>query len=155
LSRPPTPSRRRRRHIIAHRLKKKEGEEEPYDYRAAEKADQMRIQQDLLKKRRSGSLIEEASARRQNVRKTVDARKAERKQERDALAEGRMPETLKKWNPYAEENREANSGIVVPLLPFGMRKYDEGERFDLRSPYAGACACALPSSLFCALPAAP
>ena len=98
----------------------------------------MRIQQDLLKKRRSGSLIEEASARRQNVRKTVDARKAERKQERDALAEGRMPETLKKWNPYAEENREANSGIVVPLLPFGMRKYDEGERFDLRSPYAGA-----------------
>jgi hypothetical protein len=24
----------------------------------------------------------------------------------------------------------------VPLLPFGLRKYDEGERFDLRSPYA-------------------
>lgn len=28
------------------------------------------------------------------------------------------------------------SGIVVPLLPFGIQKYDEGERFDLRSPYA-------------------
>jgi hypothetical protein len=30
----------------------------------------------------------------------------------------------------------ANSGLVVPLLPFGMPKYDAGERFDLRSPYA-------------------
>jgi hypothetical protein len=25
---------------------------------------------------------------------------------------------------------------VVPLFPFGIRKYDEGERFDLRLPYA-------------------
>lgn len=30
----------------------------------------------------------------------------------------------------------ATSGLVVPLLPFGMPKYDAGERFDLRSPYA-------------------
>jgi hypothetical protein len=30
----------------------------------------------------------------------------------------------------------ANSGLVVPLLPFGMPKFDAGERFDLRSPYA-------------------
>jgi hypothetical protein len=32
--------------------------------------------------------------------------------------------------------RAANSGLVVPLLPFGMPKFDAGERFDLRSPYA-------------------
>ena len=25
---------------------------------------------------------------------------------------------------------------MVPLLPFGIKKYDDGERFDLRSPYA-------------------
>jgi hypothetical protein len=24
----------------------------------------------------------------------------------------------------------------VPLLPFGLKEFDEGERFDLRSPYA-------------------
>ncbi len=35
-----------------------------------------------------------------------------------------------------KEDAEASSGIVVPLLPFGIRQYDEGERFDLRSPYA-------------------
>lgn len=37
-----------------------------------------------------------------------------------------------------ETNKNANSGIVVPLLPFGIKKYDDGERFDLRSPYSGA-----------------
>ena len=25
---------------------------------------------------------------------------------------------------------------MVPLLPFGLKEFDEGERFDLRSPYA-------------------
>lgn len=24
----------------------------------------------------------------------------------------------------------------MPLLPFGLKEFDEGERFDLRSPYA-------------------
>lgn len=28
------------------------------------------------------------------------------------------------------------TGLIVPLLPFGMPKYDAGERFDLRSPYS-------------------
>jgi hypothetical protein len=37
-----------------------------------------------------------------------------------------------------KEDETANSGLVVPLLPFGMPKYDAGERFDLRSPYAGS-----------------
>jgi hypothetical protein len=35
-----------------------------------------------------------------------------------------------------KEDETATSGLVVPLLPFGMPKYDAGERFDLRSPYA-------------------
>ncbi len=35
-----------------------------------------------------------------------------------------------------KEDESALSGIVVPLLPFGMPRYDAGERFDLRSPYA-------------------
>jgi hypothetical protein len=39
-------------------------------------------------------------------------------------------------NYASKDDAEGTSGIIVPLLPFGMRKYDEGERFDLRSPYA-------------------
>lgn len=39
-------------------------------------------------------------------------------------------------NYKTKVDSEARSGIVVPLLPFGRREYDEGERFDLRSPYA-------------------
>lgn len=35
-----------------------------------------------------------------------------------------------------KEDENITSGVVVPLLPFGMPKYDAGERFDLRSPYA-------------------
>jgi hypothetical protein len=35
-----------------------------------------------------------------------------------------------------KEDEQANSGLIVPLLPFGMPKFDAGERFDLRSPYA-------------------
>jgi hypothetical protein len=39
--------------------------------------------------------------------------------------------------PYSKETEDrANSGVVVPLFPFGIRKYDDGERFDLRLPYA-------------------
>ncbi len=30
------------------------------------------------------------------------------------------------------QDEKADSGIVIPLLPFGIKKYDEGERFDLR-----------------------
>ena len=39
--------------------------------------------------------------------------------------------------PYqSKDDEEGTSGIIVPLLPFGLRKYDDGERFDLRSPYS-------------------
>ena len=34
---------------------------------------------------------------------------------------------------YSDEDNEM--GIVIPIAPFGIPKYDEGERFDLRLPY--------------------
>jgi hypothetical protein len=43
---------------------------------------------------------------------------------------------LTEQNYKNKEDETANSGLVVPLLPFGMPKFDAGERFDLRSPYA-------------------
>lgn len=68
---------------------------------------------------------------------TLAARQELRRKEKESLAEGVVPDTLKDWRPYknkADEN--LTSGIIVPLLPFGIREYDDGERFDLRLPYA-------------------
>lgn len=47
-----------------------------------------------------------------------------------------LPTCVFTQNYKNKEDETANSGLVVPLLPFGMPKYDAGERFDLRSPYA-------------------
>lgn len=116
---------------------KKEEEVDNYDYKKAEKEDQYRTQQELLEARRNGSLIKEANTRRRKVQDTLGERRAARQLEKDQLAEGVIPETLKNWKNYnTKKDEEATSGIVVPLLPFGINKYDEGERFDLRSPYA-------------------
>ncbi|GLC42992.1 hypothetical protein PLESTB_000278800 [Pleodorina starrii] len=105
----------------------------------SEKEEQWRLQQELMQKRKSGQLIKEANDRRKKVAETLASRKELRRQEKEALARGEMPETLKGWKPYDKEiDEKANSGIVVPLLPFGIKKYDEGERFDLRSPYSDA-----------------
>ncbi|KXZ47774.1 hypothetical protein GPECTOR_33g656 [Gonium pectorale] len=104
-----------------------------------EKEEQWRVQQELMEKRRSGQLIKEANERRKKVAETVESRKELRRREKEALARGEMPDTLQNWKPYDKEiDEKANSGIVVPLLPFGIKKYDEGERFDLRSPYSDA-----------------
>ena len=52
--------------------------------------------------------------------------------------QGIIPESLKNWKNYKkkEDAKGWTDGIVVPLLPFGLKEFDEGERFDLRSPYA-------------------
>eukprot|EP00967_Tisochrysis_lutea_P086860 scaffold122628_cov16-Tisochrysis_lutea.AAC.1 len=56
----------------------------------------------------------------QQVRRTLASKKQERQQERDLLSQGIMPDSLKDWKPYRNKrDEEANSGIVVPLLPFG------------------------------------
>lgn len=103
------------------------------------KDEQYRMQQELLAKRKTGEYIAEAGQRRSKVRADVAAKKAARQNERDELAEGRMPDSLKNWKNYKNKEDEtagATGRIVVPLLPFGINSFDEGERFDLRSPYA-------------------
>ena len=42
-------------------------------------------------------VVQEAKARRRQVKETLAERKAVRKAERDSLAKGIMPETLKNW----------------------------------------------------------
>lgn len=103
----------------------------------ADKEEQFRMQQELLERRRTGADIKAAGERRKKVSDTLASRKAERLAEREALGRGEMPESLAKWKPYKkEEDAKGTGGIIVPLNPLGMRMYDEGERFDLRSPYS-------------------
>ncbi|KAF5837860.1 hypothetical protein DUNSADRAFT_3753 [Dunaliella salina] len=98
---------------------------------------QMRVQRERLEQRKTGVKLREADKRREQVKRSLSAKKQERQQERDLLAQGIMPDSLKDWKNYKTKRDErANSGVVVPLLPFGNQEYDEGERFDLRSPYA-------------------
>jgi hypothetical protein len=60
------------------------------------------------------------------MQETMAQRKAARQAEKDALARGEVPETLKGWRNYSsKEDEQGTSGLVVPLLPFGIRKYDE------------------------------
>eukprot|EP00879_Flechtneria_rotunda_P002229 GHRR01002416.1.p1 GENE.GHRR01002416.1~~GHRR01002416.1.p1 ORF type:complete len:208 (+),score=54.95 GHRR01002416.1:1294-1917(+) len=102
-----------------------------------EKEEMFRAQQEMLEARRSGKSLQGANERRRKVLETVAERKAARRAEREALGRGEMPDSLKDWRNYKnKEDETATSGLVVPLLPFGMPKYDAGERFDLRSPYA-------------------
>ncbi|KAG2497490.1 hypothetical protein HYH03_004643 [Edaphochlamys debaryana] len=105
----------------------------------AEREEQYRLQQELKDKRKSGAMIKEANDRRKKVAEELQSRKDLRRKEKEALARGEMPETLQKWKPYEKEiDQKADRGIIVPLLPFGIKKFDEGERFDLRSPYSDA-----------------
>lgn len=111
---------------------------EAEDEKKAIKEEQFRIQQDLLEARRTGSAIKDASIRRQKVQSTLADRKAARQEEKDSLAKGIIPDSLKNWKNYKkkEDQGAGLGGIIVPLLPFGLKEFDEGERFDLRSPYA-------------------
>ncbi|GIL54546.1 hypothetical protein Vafri_10293 [Volvox africanus] len=92
----------------------------------SEKDEQWRLQQELIQKRKSGQLIKEANERRKKVSEELASRKDLRRREKEALARGEMPDTLRGWKPYDKEiDEKANSGIVVPLLPFGIKKYDD------------------------------
>ncbi|KAG1659697.1 hypothetical protein FOA52_004336 [Chlamydomonas sp. UWO 241] len=117
--------------------KSKESKEEEIDWKAVEREEQFQIQQDLREARKTGRYITEANTRRAKVAKTVGERAALRASEKESLAKGIIPDTLKDWKNYKKkEDAEGTGGVVIPLLPFGIKKFDEGERFDLRSPYS-------------------
>eukprot|EP00798_Chlamydomonas_sp_ICE-L_P027429 gene27429-4729_t len=102
-----------------------------------DKEEQWRIQKELKEKRKTGELIQTAKDRRLKVKETVAEKKAVRQNERDQLAVGIMPETLKNWKNYKKKiDEEGTQGLIIPVLPFGLKEFDEGERFDLRSPYS-------------------
>eukprot|EP00210_Caulerpa_lentillifera_P004257 g4061.t1 len=104
--------------------------------REQEKDEMFRRQQEILEERRSksGKSIKAAEERRRKA--TAEAREKEEKKRlaREAMSRGEKPVTDGPRKPvYSDEDNEL--GIVIPIAPFGIPKYDQGERFDLRSPY--------------------
>lgn len=117
--------------------KDSEQEEDEKRWKQEVKDEQFQLQQEILAKRRTGAYITEANERRDLVAKDIRAKVDLRQSEKDSLGRGEMPETLKTWKNYnKEDTKKFKEGLVIPLLPFGIKKFDEGERFDLRSPYA-------------------
>lgn len=71
----------------------------------------------------------------------MQAKEKEDKKERDrqALARGERPEDDDEpYEPYGKEDEGLKGGIIIPLAPFGIPKFDNGERFDLKVCVCGA-----------------
>eukprot|EP00803_Ostreobium_quekettii_P005941 evm.model.scf_2027.2 EVM.evm.TU.scf_2027.2 scf_2027:15116-18421(-) len=103
------------------------------DDREKEKERMFQLQQEILKERRSGGAkaVERANQRRQKIQQDVDAKRRKKEEQRRMLARGeRLPDDDEEI--YKDDPK---GGIIIPLVPFGIPKFDNGERFDLKLPY--------------------
>ena len=94
------------------------------------KDDEFRRQQEVLRARRSGKAIEAAQKRRAAVQQFVSDPEVKKrgKVSRQAF-EGKKKEV------YSEEDNKLG-GIIIPLAPFDIPEFDNGERWDLKAGYA-------------------
>eukprot|EP01025_Chloroclados_australasicus_P055794 TRINITY_DN684_c0_g1_i2.p3 TRINITY_DN684_c0_g1~~TRINITY_DN684_c0_g1_i2.p3 ORF type:complete len:188 (-),score=37.87 TRINITY_DN684_c0_g1_i2:285-848(-) len=99
-----------------------------------EREEMFEQQQEILRARRSGDASNMESVNERRRRLSVEARQKEldKKKRRDLLAQGIRPER-EEYKPYDEEMEKGS--IIIPIAPFGIPKFDNGERFDLKSPY--------------------
>lgn len=59
-------------------------------------------------------------------------KEAKKEADRQALARGEKPVDDEPYEPYGKEDEGLQGGILIPLAPFGIPKFDNGERFDLK-----------------------
>lgn len=83
--------------------------------------------QELLRDRRSGKLIKDASKRRAGVAAYNKLSKEGQREFRKRQAGGE--------EPIYEEEPSWLGTIIMPVAPFSIPKYDNGERFDLKANY--------------------
>merc|ERR1712186_7080 len=96
-----------------------------------------REQQEILARRRNKQSNQEyfqnVQKRREDAYKNFKSKRIQYEKGKDNL------EQWKKLNPdmykAKKEYDEPDKSIPIPLISFGMPKYDNGERFDLRLPY--------------------
>lgn len=99
-----------------------------------EKEEMWRAQQEILKARRQGRTMEGVTERRAEAKAFWKEKEDKKARIRDMLARGEKPPP-EKYKPYGEEDEGMKGGIIIPLAPFGIPKFDNGERFDLKAPY--------------------
>ncbi|CEM34457.1 unnamed protein product [Vitrella brassicaformis CCMP3155] len=113
------------------------------------KAERFKKQQEILQRRRNPEKLKEyysdLADRRAKASKLEILKKqawAERPGETAAQRKQRIEAT---WESFREQGligkpgtstyEEPERSIPLPVAPFGLEKYDQGERFDLRSPW--------------------
>lgn len=118
-----------------------------FAFKENEREEQMRLQQEMLARRKNKTKMKEYF---ETVEKKREATAKESKKNQWAKSSNEE-DPLEKWKQakekgeikdlgYEAEPPKASSlfglNIIVPLNPIGVPKYDDGERFDLRLPYA-------------------
>jgi hypothetical protein len=73
------------------------------------------------------------SVHNNRIRLQAVEKELKRRQDRAALARGEKLEP-EQHKPYGDDDEGMQGGIIIPLAPFGIPKYDNGERFDLKVP---------------------
>jgi len=98
-----------------------------------QKEEMLRIQREKLEKRRSGKALEGVEERRQEIQAAIDA-KIKPEGDEDPIVAWRKQRELD-GNPELKYDDEPEGSVPFPMASFGIPKYDQGERFDLRLPY--------------------
>jgi hypothetical protein len=112
-----------------------------------EKEEQWRIQQEMLARRKNKGKMDEyfksVEKKREEVQKKASTTLWARSDDRvDPLSKWQETKAKGGINPLGYEPEPDRStsktglNVIIPLNPIGMPKYDNGERFDLRLPYA-------------------
>ena len=117
------------------------------DPKEAAKAEQYKIQQEILARRKKKGAMKEyfesvEQRRKENWKDATKNNWREEKNEVDPIDKWRkaLKDGDVKGVGYEPEPPKSSSlfgvNIIIPINPIGIPKYDEGERFDLRLPYA-------------------
>ncbi|KAK4534785.1 hypothetical protein CDCA_CDCA02G0810 [Cyanidium caldarium] len=105
--------------------------------RDLEREEQMRIMADKLAARREGRHLEGVDERRRKIQEALDTKEKPQPGEDPLIAWKRQRDKERAAGTWKEVGytEEDESGIPVPMASFGIPRYDNGERFDLRLPY--------------------
>ncbi|GAB5356469.1 hypothetical protein AAMO2058_000292400 [Amorphochlora amoebiformis] len=105
--------------------------------RKQELDEQWRIQQEILARRRNKDkqkeYFENIKEKRQKLQNDFDSKRIKYKKGKDNLEQWKE---LNKGKSYKDEySDEPGYSVPIPIASFGLPKFDNGERFDLRLPY--------------------
>uniref|UniRef100_A0A7S2XC65 Uncharacterized protein n=1 Tax=Lotharella oceanica TaxID=641309 RepID=A0A7S2XC65_9EUKA len=105
--------------------------------RQEEKDEQWRLQQEILKRRRdknaNAQYYKSIEDKRERLKNDFYAKKIQYRKGEDPLDQWKE---INKGKTYKDEySDEPGYSLPIPLPSFGLPKFDNGERFDLRLPY--------------------